>query len=323
MAPALAASCFLFLALATGAIALLSRSSSAAGDDRVRGLRPGGASERVPAAVASLRRSQSSIPTLRRFLTDSPWADKVELQLQQANVQLRVGEYLLVRFFMAGIAFFVALLIMRFDPVGILLGFVLGAVGYALPPLLLKVLRARRLARIEKQLVEFAPMLAAALRSGFALPHGVELAAQQLGPPLADELKLLMNDVNLGAPMDSALLDLGRRIGSADLDMMITAILVQRSTGGNLAEILDKAAETLRERERIRGDLNTLTAQPRFTGLLLSVYPMAIALLLGALMPSLWVLLFTEPLGRVFLGIALGLQVVGFVVMRRLVNIEI
>ncbi len=321
--PAAAASIFLFLALATGAVALLARPRRGAGEDRVRRLRSGASEGHRPAAVASLRRAQSSIPTLRRFLTDSEWAERVELELQQANVQLRVGEYLLVRFFIAAIAFLFGLIVLRFEPIGILIGLALGGVAYVLPPFVLKFLRSRRLGKIEKQLVEFAPMLAAALRSGFALPHGVEMAAQQLGPPLADELKLLMNDVNLGATMEAALLDLGRRVGSADLDMMITAILVQRTTGGNLAEILDKAAETLRERERIRGDLKTLTAQPRLTGTILSVYPIAIALLLGALMPSLWTLLFTEPLGRVFLGVALGLQVVGFLLMRRLVNIQI
>ena len=178
-------------------------------------------------------------------------------------------------------------------------------------------------AKIEKQLVEFASMLASSLRSGFAFQQGVDLAARQLEPPLADELTTLINDANLGATMEAALLDMGRRAGSTDLDMMITAILVQRTSGGNLSEVLDQAGETLRERERIRGDIQTLTAQQRLTGTILSLYPIAVGFVLLALLPSMWSLMFTEMWGQVFLGIALGLQALGFFAMRRLVNIDI
>ena len=321
-----AASVFLFFAIATGAIALfwpgqMGRSKS---DQRIRGLRAAPNAEGgEEAMLPSLRRSRSAIPTLGRLLRDSPWADSVALQLQQANVQLRVGEYLLVRVFLGVLLFFVVVFIARFHPVGIVLGLVGAVAGYAMPPLYLKFLRRRRVSKIEKQLVEFAPMLASSLRSGFAIQQGMELAGRQMAPPLADELALVLNDMNLGASMEAALLDLGKRVGSPDLDMLITAILVQRTSGGNLAEILDQAGETLRERERIRGDLNTLTAQQRLTGFILSIYPVAIGLLLLAIMPSLWSQLFTDNDGRVFLGIALGLQVIGFLAMRRVMNIEV
>ena len=123
--------------------------------------------------------------------------------------------------------------------------------------------------------------------------------------------------------MEEALLKMGERVDSVDLDMMITAVLVQRGSGGNLSEILESAAETLRERERIRGDLQTLTASARLTGLILSIYPVALGLLFLALMPSTWSVLFTETLGRVFLGVALGLQLIGFLVMQRVMKVEI
>lgn len=123
--------------------------------------------------------------------------------------------------------------------------------------------------------------------------------------------------------MDAALLDFGRRVGSTSLDMMITAILVQRSTGGNLSEILDTAAETLRERERIRGDLQTLTASQRLTGIILSLYPIAVGLVLLALLPSQWMVLFTETAGQILLGVALTLNLIGYFAMRRVMNIEI
>jgi tight adherence protein B len=244
-------------------------------------------------------------------------------ELQQASIQLRVGEYMLGRVLLAVFLFLAAVLFARFHPIGLVAGLAVGVAGYALPAVYVKFSRSRRIAKIEKQLIELLPMLASSLRAGFAFQQGVELASQQLGPPLADELALLLNDVNLGATMDEALQDLGRRVGSTDLDMVITAIMVQRTTGGNLSEILDQAAETLRERDRIRGDLQTLTAQQRLTGTILSAYPIAIGLFLLAIMPAVWSTLFTETLGRVLLGTALSLQLVGFFAMRRVMNIEI
>ena len=321
-----AASIFLFFSLATGAVALLApaRAGRGAPDDRVRRLRASGQQGRAGDAAPSLiRRGHSSIPTFRRFLVDSPWAEDQARKLQQANVQLRVGEYLLIRLLLAGLLFFVALLISRAHPAGIVVGLVLALAGYVLPVLVVNHLRQRRIAAIERQLVEFLPLLASSLRSGFAFLQGVELASRQLGPPLAEELALLVNDINLGATMESALLDMGVRTGSVDVDMLITAVLVQRTTGGNLSEVLDQAAETLRERERIRGDVQTLTAQQRLTGIVLSLYPAAIGLLLLAIMPSMWSVLFTDGLGRGFLGTAVGLQVLGFVVMRRVMKIDI
>ncbi len=238
-------------------------------------------------------------------------------------MQLRVGEYLLVRVLLGALAAFVVVIVSSLHPIGVVLGLLAGVVAFMLPAFYLRLARSRRLAKVEKQLVELLPMLASALRSGFALQQGFELAQQQLGPPLADELNLMLQDVNLGSTTESALQDLGRRIGSTDLDMLITAILVQRSTGGNLSEIFDQTAETLRDRERIRGELQTLTAQHRLTGMILSVYPVGVGLVLLALLPSIWSRLFTDSAGLVLLGIAFTLQLVGFFSIRRLMNIEI
>ncbi|MCH7699229.1 MAG: type II secretion system F family protein [Chloroflexi bacterium] len=321
---AFATSAFMFLAIAAGAVAVfgprqfgLSRS-----DDRIRGLGVGEPEAAGSSASPMFKRTRSSIPTLRRLLNDSAWAELTANSLQQANVHLRVGEYLLLRFLLSTVAFMLIALLTRFHPLGVLFG-IFGAIGvYMLGPFYLRLLRNRRLAKIENQLVEFLPMLASSLRSGFAFQQGVELAAQQLDPPLADELTLMLNDANLGATMEEAMLQMGKRVGSTDLDMMITAVLVQRGTGGNLSEILERASETLRERESVRGDIQSLTASQRLTGLILSIYPVAIGLLLLSIMPSLWVVMFTETLGQIFLAVALGLQGLGFLVMQRVMKVD-
>ncbi len=320
----LMASLFVFLALATGSIILVAPGSRrTASDERLRALRPTGGGEADHSAAATFRRPRSSIPTLQRLLSDSSWADKVAIELQQANVQLRVGEYLLVRVLLGALAAFLVVIFSSLHPIGVVLGVLAGVVAFMLPASYIRMARRRRVAKIEKQLIELSPMLASSLRSGFALQQGLELAQQQLGPPLADELGLLLHDINLGASMEGALQDFGERIGSTDLDMLITAILVQRATGGNLSEIFDQTAETLREREQIRGELNTLTAQQRLTGWVLSIYPTGIGLVLLALVPSIWSKLFTETAGLVLLGIAVGLQLLGVFFMRRLMDIKI
>lgn len=321
---AIAASAFLFLSIVTGAVVIFAggRSGGSKGDQRLRALGSSAESDQGPTSGASLKRAQTSIPTLRRLI-GAGRTEATALELQQAGLSLRVGEYFLLRIASGLLFFFVVAFLTGFHPLGIVIGLLAAGVGYVLPALYVSLRRGRRVARIEEQLVEFAPMLASSLRSGFGFQQGVELAANQMEPPLADELALLMNDANLGATLETALLDFGRRVGSTDLDMMITAILVQRSSGGNLSEILDTAAETLRERDRIRGDLQTLTASQRLTGIILSLYPIAIGLILFALLPSQYGLFFTETAGRIMLGIALSLNLLGFFAMRRVMNIEI
>ena len=321
---AFAASVFVFLAIATGAIAAFGpiRFRRSKSEERILSLQTGRGQAGDSSVGPTFKRSHSSIPTLRSLLSDSEWAESTAHDLQQANVHLRVGEYLLVRFMLAAFTFFVVAVLLRFHPLGILLGLAVAGAGYMIAPFYLGLLRRRRLAKIENQLVEFLPMLASSLRSGFAFQQGVELAAQQLEPPLASELMILLNDTNLGATMEEALLQMGERVGSTDLDMMITAFLVQRSTGGNLSEVLERAAETLREREQVRADLQTLTASARLTGLILSLYPAVVGLLLLLIMPSLWGVMFSETIGRIFLGVALGLQALGFLVMRRVMRFD-
>lgn len=322
---AIAVSVFAFLAIVTASIALFGpgRLGRASSERRMRSLSTDHADEAASAAAPSRRQSYSSIPALRDILSRSSWAESTATDLERAHIQLRVGEYLIGRLMLAFVLFFLAVIVSRAHPLGIVLGLTLAAAGYLGPAFYVRLVRQRRLADTEKQLVELLPMIASSLRSGFSFQQAIELANEQLGPPLADELYLLLQDINLGATMDTALQDLGRRVGSPDLDMIITAIQIQRSTGGNLAEVLENTAETLRERDRIRGDLKTLTAQQRLTGLVLSVYPIGLGLLLLAILPSVYSLMFTEVAGLIALGIALGLQFLGFVAIRRLTNIDI
>ena len=316
---------FLFLALLAGSLAVLKAAFGARNgvEERVRSLRAGSVREDQTASTAQ-NAATDGLPSggIQRLVARVSGSEGLALQLQRAGLRLRPGEFLLGRLAIAALAFLASALLLRFHAIALPVGIGCAVIGYLLPSVFLKVLRQRRAARMERQLVEFLPVVSSSLRSGFGMVQGIETAARQLGPPLAEELAALLRDVNLGASMQDALEDLGRRIDNPDLDIIITAVLVQRTTGGNLAEVLDKAAETLLDRERIRGDLQTMTAQQRLTGLVLSVYPVAVGLILLAIMPGMWSKLFTEPIGQAQLAIAIGLQALGFLAIRRVLNVD-
>ena len=317
---AAAASLFVFLALLLGAIGIrqlgLGRTRA---DRRIQSLR----SQMAPAQEAVILRQISAIPALRSFLTNNAWAERTSLDLQRANLRIRVGEYLLARALTAVLLPFLGLLVVGFRTPGFLLSIPLAILGFMLPAFYVQLVKRRRLRAIEGQLVEMLSLVANAVRSGFGFLQGIQAAARQLSPPIVDELEHLIQDTNLGVSIEQALLDMGQRVGSYDLDMAITAIVIQRNTGGNLSEILDNVAETIRERERIQGEINTLTAEKRLSGNILAVYPAVLAGVMFLMRPSLMTVLLTEPAGWVLIAVAVTLQVIGVILIRRIVVIDI
>ena len=319
---ALLAAVFVLLALCCVILGLYMLSSSRGADARLRALQ----ASQTPAGSDTrplLRRAPSAIPALRRLLSASTWAERAALDLDRAHVNLRVGEYLMLRVFVGILLFALPLFIAGGEIAGILIGIPLALVGYMLPAFWVGLRRHRRLRAIDRQLVEGLTHVANAIRAGFAMLQAFDAASQRLQPPLSEEFGRLVADVRLGASLEDALVSMGNRIDSYDLDLVITAILIQRSTGGNLSELLDNVSETIRDRDRIRGEIRTLTAAQRFAGSVLSVWPVFLALAFFLLNPDLMSNLWTETAGIVLLIIAGTLQVLGFLTIRRIVNIEI
>jgi len=141
--------------------------------------------------------------------------------------------------------------------------------------------------------------------------------------PIATELAQTVHETNVGSSVEEAFLNLGERGANYDLDLVVTAILVQRSAGGNLAEILQTVTETMRERARIRGEIETLTAQQKLTGIVIALLPVGVGGMFMLVSPEYMNVLFTEMLGRVMLGMAVVMQVVGILVIGRILDIEV
>ena len=269
-----------------------------------------------------LRRSASSIPALSRLLSTSRYAATWAFDIERAGVSLRVGEYFLIRVIAAAVAFFVTMLVLT-NGVGLLIACLLAAVAYMLPAFWLHFRIKRRLDRISAQLVETITLIANALKAGFAFAQAMAVTSQRVGPPMSIELNRALLDINLGASTEDALSAMNERIGSDDVDIVVTAILIQRNTGGNLAEVLERVTQTMRDREKVQGDIKTLTSQQRLAGWVLSLWPVALGLIFLAINPSMMSLMWTTGPGIVMLVIWATLTALAAFTYRRILAIDI
>ena len=271
---------------------------------------------------ALLRRGPSSIPAISRFLSTRGYASKWAVDLERADLKLRTGEYFLMRALLALAVGGLIMLIGR-NPAAVLIGIVAAAIAYMLPATFLKLRIQRRLRAIEGQLVETVTLVANGLRAGFGFAQSIESAGNRMGPPISNELNRMLLDINLGATTEDALRAMNDRIGSDDIDMVVTAILIQRTTGGNLAEILEQVTETMRERERIHGEIRTLTSSQRLTAWVLSLWPAVLGLVFFAINPSMMSLLWTTGAGFVLLGLWFVLNLLGVVSLQKILAIDV
>ncbi len=256
--------------------------------------------------------------TLSGDVQDKRFSTKVQRDLARANLKLRVAEYYYIRISLAlGVG--LVLGVLR-DPTSGLIGVVLGYFG---PRIWVGRRIGGRLSAFNKQLADTITLLSNSLRAGSSFLQSIELVSRETPPPMGEEMGRVVREVNLGLGMEEALANLVRRIKSDDLDLMVTAIGVQQQVGGNLAEILDTIAFTIRERVRIKGEINTLTAQGRMSGYLVAFLPIGIAVVLNMINPAFMAPLFQETLGRILLGVGAVMMVIGFFTIQKIVSIKV
>ncbi|MCH7483581.1 MAG: type II secretion system F family protein [Chloroflexi bacterium] len=274
--------------------------------------------------VDGLRHKQdySGIPAFSSLLARVGSSEAIALQLERAGVPLRVGEYYMIRL-IAAVALFLAPLVFGFSLFNLFIALVLGVVGYMAPSQWLKNKRNKRTERINAQLVDMLGMVSNSIKSGYGLMQSLEFAGSQLPDPLGLELRRMLREATLGMTSENALHAMGQRINSKDLDLVLIAINIQRAVGGNLAEILDKVAYTMRERERIRSDIATLTSQQKLTGIVVGGLPFFMFAIFTVMNPEYMSVFFEENIGRLILVVAIGLEVLGYLAMKRIMAIEI
>lgn len=256
---------------------------------------------------------------IRRILSFGTGPD-LATELARADLQITPAEFVLLTLLTMGVSFVVTLLIFR--------GNVLFALGGALvgifaPRWIMHFLQRRRLNAFNTQLGDTIILLANSLRSGYSLLQSMETVTKELGPPMSLEFSRVTREVGLGLTLQEALGNLLRRVPSDDVDFLVTAIDIQHEVGGNLAEILDVIAQTIRERIRIMGEIHSITAQQRLSAAVLSFLPLGLGLVLFALNPDYMSELWHQSCGLVMLLVGGILIVLGYLIIRRIASIEV
>lgn len=251
-------------------------------------------------------------------LSDGSWSRGVEHRLVQAGLPLKSSEFLVICLATAIVG--AVLCILKGGLAGAAVG---GIAGYFSPFLFLKVKIKRRAKAFNDQLGDTLILIANALRTGYSFMQAIEMVSREMLPPISAEFGRMLKEMNLGVPTEDAMNNMAKRVDSDDLDLVITAVLIQRQVGGNLAEVLDNIAGTIRERVRIKGQIKTLTAQGRMSGIIVGLLPIAMLLMLQVLNPGYSNILFTHPTGQLMLGAAVGGQLLGIVAIQKIVNIDI
>jgi Flp pilus assembly protein TadB len=244
-------------------------------------------------------------------------ANPLAADLASADLQLRPYEFRLVQ-----LAIALAFVLVAFLRFGVSIAVpVLGVVGYVLPALYLRNRRGRRLQTFEAGLPRAMELIANSIKAGQSIAQSLSSVTDNAGPPLNEEFGLARREIELGASVDSALSNMVKRMGSADLRLVVMVITIQHSVGGDLPAILTTLADTMRQRAEMREEILAATAQSRASSLIITLLPLAAAAGLYFLVPDYFRPMFTSPLGWVMIGISAGLLVIGNVIIRRITKI--
>ncbi len=248
-----------------------------------------------------------------------PAFQDLDLMMEQAGMKGHLPAYLLSSVGLPIALGLATLAFTRLWPAAILAAFV----GALLPYLVVRRRRTKRLYAFEEQLPEAIDLLGRAIRAGHPLSAGLKMVADETTEPIASEFRRTHEENRFGLPFEDALLAMADRVSIVDVRILTTAILIQREVGGNLAEVLDNLANVIRVRFTIRRQLRVYTAQGRFSGYVLGILPIAVGAAIYQLNPTYTMLLFTDPVGKLMLLTAVIFQIIGFIWIRKIIDIEI
>lgn len=250
------------------------------------------------------------------------FGDGLQRQLARADIKLKVAEYIALIVITTILGGAVAFLLGGQQAISFLIGAVL---GFLAPRYYVSTQQKRRLTRFNDQLSDMLNLMVNGLRAGYSTMQAMEAVSKEMPTPISDEFRRVVQEMQIGISMETALANLLRRIPSDDLDFVVTAVNVQREVGGNLSEILDTISFTIRERVRIKGEIRTLTAQVRTSGSVLSLIPVFLTLILWFLNPQ-YLLSLQEGGTMCIIGVAVSvvfLITTGYLIMMKIADIEV
>jgi len=262
---------------------------------------------------------RSILTAFGKAFEDKQYTSKIERELAKADIPLRGSEFMGLNLILVLVGAAYGWLVLGHVAAGLILAFI----GGLLPNVFVKTRQGARLAKFDAQIADGLVIMSNSLRAGYSFLQAMDMVAREMSPPISEEFTSAMKEMSLGSPTETALVTLSDRVGSEDLELVVTAVLIQRQIGGNLAEVLDNIAETIRERVKLHQEIKTLTAQGRMSGLIIGVLPAALGVFLYAVNPEYISLLFTHPTGRLMVGLAVFGELIGILAIRKIVAIEI
>lgn len=261
----------------------------------------------------------SNVPLIHRILLQWSWATKLQDFTLQAGLKTKPAKILLLSAVVGLGSYFAAGYFLHKPYIPLFIGFACAAI----PILMVAWKRRRRLRQFEERFPEALDLLGRAVRAGHAFTTGLEMIGKECSEPLAGEFRTTFDEQNFGLPLRDALLNLSERVPLIDVRFFVTALLIQKETGGNLAEILDGLSRVIRDRFRIYREVQVRTAQGRLTAGILIALPIFMAFVISILNPNYMKVLFDDPRGPYILGTAAGMQVIGSAILWKIIHFEV
>jgi len=283
---------------------------------RLTPTRPKG--QRLVRDMVKAEEQMSSVGMLHNALERQPWAGNLQLMVEQSGLKLSVGALLMMMFCCGAGGYLVTAWLSRQTWLALGVGLLVTWVPYWY----VRRARTKRMLKFEEQFPESIDLIARALRAGHALPTGLGMVADEMPPPVGIEFRLLYDEQNFGLTLPDAMRNFARRIPVLDARFFVTAVLTQRESGGNLAEVLDNLASVIRDRFKVKRQVRVISAHGRITGWVLALLPPSLAMATLLINPDHLGTLTGDPLGRQMIMVAVCLQVVGTLIIRKIVDVE-
>ena len=243
----------------------------------------------------------------------------LEQRLAQGDIYLHPGEFILIVSFwgivLGGILFFISRSLLLF-----ILAFVMAIL---FGNIRINSRRDKKIRDFNNQIVDMLALVSNGMKAGYSFFQTIEIVARDMQPPMSQEFNRMMKQINMGLTVEEALNELVQRIESPDLQLVVTAILIQRQVGGNLSDVLDSISYTIRERIMLKNQVKVLTSQGRLSGVIVSLLAPALAFIIYLMNPDFMMVMIKEPLGIIMIIMAVILQIIGVLFIRRIVNIDI
>ncbi len=244
--------------------------------------------------------------------------DKLLDELMLASIPLKAEEFLVIWLVVVIVPSMLALLFTT----NIMPAIALAIIGAVVPIIIIKSKKKKRTEQFEAQLGDALMIVCNCLRSGLTFQQAMDTIAADMSPPISVEFSRAVNEIRYGNNTETALNNMSNRIKSADLMLAVSAVNIQRQTGGNLSEILETISQTIKDRIKIKSDIRTMTSQGRMSGLIIGALPIAMFLILMVINPDYMMIFFEETIGKIMLAVAIVLEILGYVVIRKVVDIK-